>query len=111
MTRQDQQVAVGAHLADAVYQAPETTVETMLERLDLADGDEATFLVFGGEVGQNTNPDGQITMDYSCYYPFFQEVANHGTIGNYNFPSNGTGVRTSTGAAITADAVNVWINE
>ncbi len=102
---QGQQVAVGAHLDNEVYTGPDTTVETMIEHLGQVEGDVA-FYVFGGEVGQNTNPGGESTMDYSRYYPFFLAIEEHATIGRYNFPSNAN--ETSTGAALSQDAVNVW---
>ena len=107
--QQGQQVAVGAHLNDAnIYFGPEPTVNTILQNVgDLDEGHLAEFYVFGGQVGRNTNPGGGNTMDYSLYYPFFLELSERGTIGHYNFPSNGEG-NTAIGAAITANHVNVW---
>ena len=104
---QGQQVAVGAHLSNQVYHAPYETVETMLDNLG-DDTENISFDIFGGEVGRNTDNNPAITMDYSRYYPFFQEIASHAaqgvvTIRSYNFPSNGPTQR--TGAAINKDGV------
>ena len=103
---QGQQVAVGAHLSDQVYAAPGETVDTMLGNLGEVVGD-VSFDIFGGEVGEHTviNPPEDITMDYSRYYPFFQEIESRAgvTIRRYNFPSNGPNQR--TGAAINRDGV------
>ena len=103
---QGQQVAVGAHLSDQVYAAPGETVDTMLGNLGEVVGD-VSFDIFGGEVGEHTviNPPEDITMDYSRYYPFFQEIESRAgvTIRRYNFPSNGPTQR--TGAAINRDGV------
>ena len=103
---QGQQVAVGAHLSDQVYAAPGETVDTMLGNLGQVTGN-VSFDIFGGEVGRNTDSNPAITMDYSRYYPFFQEIASRAaqgvTIRRYIFPSNGP--NQSTGAAINKDGV------
>ena len=104
-----QQVAVGAHLDDQVYTGPDETVATMVDMLELGEGNDATS---GGEVSRNTNPVGNSTMDYSRYCPFFLAISNNdnATFGNYNFPSNGNG-GTSTGAALTPTAIHLRRNE
>ena len=107
-TRQGKQVAVGAHIDDQIYNAPDETVADMLQKVDVDEGTQAFFYVFGGEVGCNTNPGGSSTMDYSRYYMFFKAIVdNGGVVGRYNFPSNGNG-ETSTAAAIALNLVRVW---
>ena len=105
----DQQVAVGAHLDDAVYLAPDEIVEEILTTIDLG-GEKPVFYVFGGEVGGNINPnpDGG-NMDYSRYYMFFKAIADkYVCISKYNFPSNGNGGQSTSAALRAENFVRVW---